>query len=50
MDVSFVSSITCIGRSLWDLCECQAEFGDNAKITVGTVPFCHVDKKCMQLV
>ena len=30
-EVSF-ESLSCIGRPLWDLCECQTEFGNVAKI------------------
>ena len=43
-EVNFMSML-CIGRPLWDLCECQAEFADIAKISGATVSFCHVDKK-----
>ena len=32
-----------------DLCKCQAEFGDIAQITEGTLSFCHVDKKVCKL-
>ena len=32
------------GGALWDLCECQAGFCDDAKTNEGTVSFfCHVD-------
>ena len=31
--------LCCIWRPLWDLCECQAEFGNSAKITEATVSF-----------
>ena len=39
-EVIFVSSVCqVLGRHWWDLYECPAEFGDNAKITEGTVSF-----------
>ena len=45
-----MSSLSCIWRPLWDLCECQAEFVDIAKITKATGLFYHVDKKVCKLV
>ena len=32
-----------------DLCECQAEFGDIAQITKGTLSFLSLDKKVCKL-